>query len=89
MQTIDFESFGRVQHGRLVTTGVAFARNPYGSHNLVLLDEQGRAFRHGNIAVLCWLRAWCPRYYRKARRFLAERGALRDLVLIPDTEDPV
>ena len=37
---------------------VAKARNPYGSHNLILIkeiDEELVAIRHGNVATLSWV----------------------------------
>lgn len=37
---------------------VAKARNPYGSHNLILIKEidgELRAIRHGNVATLSWV----------------------------------
>lgn len=37
---------------------VAKGRNPYGSHNLVLITEvdgELRAIRHGNVATLAWV----------------------------------
>ena len=37
---------------------VAKARNPYGSHNLILIKEidgELRAIRHGNVATLRWV----------------------------------
>lgn len=37
---------------------VAKARNPYGSHNLILIKEidgELRAIRHGNVVTLAWV----------------------------------
>ena len=78
--TLRFFSFGRPCSGRLVTSAaglaVVNARNPYGTHNLVLVDEESReSIRPGNAAVVGAAAAWMPRRaYRRVRRFLAERG---------------
>lgn len=83
MNSVTFSSFGRVQTGRLVTQTrdclVIYARNPYGKHNLVLVDkERGEAFAHGNIAVLQSI--GLQRAYRKARAFLGSKGVGTDWV---------
>jgi hypothetical protein len=78
MQTIKIESFGKTVSGRLITSstphGLYFvqARNPYGSHNLVVVDEEFRAIRHGNNAALNW--APNERCYRKLLTHLANRA---------------
>lgn len=68
MRTIDFLNFGAPAHGRIVTgwdvPGSQFtvvkSRNPYGSHNLILVQD-GEAIRHGTIAVLAFCAAYAPR----------------------------
>lgn len=56
-----FRNFGRVATGSLIYDGldlwdrkifVVWSRNPYGSHNLVLIDCNYESFRHGNRACL-------------------------------------
>ena len=85
--TIHFYSFGRLCSGRLVTSAAGMAvvnsRNPYGSHNLVLVDQEtGEAIRHGTDAVVAAAYGWMPRKaYRKVRRFLTDRGVARDWVV--------
>ena len=67
MMTKKIESFGRLCSARVVTSfrlgGEAYevvkARNPYGTHNLLLCHaDDGHAFRHGNCAVLDFLAQW-------------------------------
>lgn len=60
--TITYNNFNNVVTSRLVTNigdlYVAKARNPYGSHNLILIKEiDGElvAIRHGNVATLAWV----------------------------------
>ena len=65
MTPYQFESFGRTCSGRLVTSApgmaVVSSRNPYGSHNLVLVDEEsGEAIRHGTDAVVAAAFEWMP-----------------------------
>lgn len=62
VSTITYENFGQNVTSRLVTSignlWVALARNPYGSHNLVLVtvvDGVYTAIRHGNIATINWV----------------------------------
>ena len=80
MNTIYFESFGETQSGRVVTHWgdevIVFARNPYGTHNLVVVDQRTQeAIVHGNIAVAEAAANWMPeRSYRKVRKFLAAKG---------------
>jgi len=80
-QWVDFESFGRTEHGRVITEGagllVVQARNPYGGHNLVLVEDEpyGRAIRHGTRAVVeAVANCMSERAYRKVRKHLAARG---------------
>lgn len=82
VETIKFYSFGDPAYGRIVTENnewvVAYSRNPFGRHNLVLIED-GVAVRHGNMAVLATLLRWADRRtYRRARKFLAGRGVLVD-----------
>ena len=60
--TITYENFGQNVTSRLITSignlWVALARNPYGSHNLVLVtvvDGVYTAIRHGNLAAISWV----------------------------------
>lgn len=75
-----FVSFGRTESGRVITAAAGLAvvqsRNPYGTHNLVLVDEErGEAIRHGNMAALAAAASWMPRrQYRRVRKHLAARG---------------
>lgn len=62
VSTITYENFGQNVTSRLITSignlWVALARNPYGSHNLVLVtvvDGVYTAIRHGNNATLAWV----------------------------------
>nr|DAN60318.1 MAG TPA: hypothetical protein [Caudoviricetes sp.] len=62
VSTITYENFGQNVTSRLITSignlWVALARNPYGSHNLVLVtvvDGVYTAIRHGNLAVISWV----------------------------------
>ena len=79
-----FESFGKTQSGTIVThwgdDTIIYGRNPYGSHNLVIVDwETGEATVHGNIAVAEAAANWMPeKTYRKVRKFLAAKGVGRD-----------
>lgn len=78
--TVSYSSFGRTESGRVITAAagmvVVQSRNPYGGHNLVLVDEgRGEAIRHGNIAVVEAVANWLPRrQYRRVRKHLAARG---------------
>lgn len=86
MRKTSFEIFGRTQTGRIVTSSgnheVVFSRNPYGSHNLLLIDrDNDEPFCFGNKGVLyCLLSMGMDKAYRRARRFLANRGRCLDLV---------
>lgn len=88
---IEFENFGRAAKGRVIThkgdLALVWANNPTGGANLVLVDydrDLPRALRHGNLqavsAFVNWAgadrRTW--RAYRRARKFLAEKGIGRD-----------
>lgn len=62
VSTITYENFGQNTTSRLITSignlWVALARNPYGSHNLVLItivDGVYTAIRHGNLATINWV----------------------------------
>ena len=80
MHTMYFESFGKTNYGQIVTHWgddiIVFARNPYGGHNLVIVDwETEEATVHGNIAVAEAAANWLPeKTYRKVRKFLATKG---------------
>lgn len=86
--TTKFFSFGRNESGRVVTAANGLAvvqcRNPYGKHNLVLVDEElGEAVRHGTLAVVEAVANWLPqKQYRKVRKYLAARGVGRDWVAV-------
>lgn len=60
--TINYVNFDNDVTSKLVTSisnlWVALARNPYGSHNLVLVtvvDGVYTAIRHGNLATISWV----------------------------------
>lgn len=62
VSTITYENFGQNTTSRLITSignlWVALAKNPYGSHNLVLVtvvDGVYTAIRHGNLATINWV----------------------------------
>ena len=80
VQIVKFTSFGRHESGRLIThfngLEVVQSRNPYGSHNLVLVSsDTGEAIRHGSVAVLEAVANWLPsKTYRRVRKYLANRG---------------
>lgn len=80
MRTIVFMSFGQVCTGRIVSGNgndvLVYSRNPYGSHNLVVVDRNtGEAFRHGNNASLTYAWNWISRKaYVKAMLFLMAHG---------------
>ena len=80
VQTVKFISFGRQESGRLIThfngLEVVQSRNPYGSHNLVLVSsDTGEAIRHGSVAVLEAVANWLPtKTSRRVRKYLAEKG---------------
>lgn len=82
--TTKFVSFGRTESGRVITAAAGWvvvqSRNPYGTHNLVLVNEgSGEAIRHGSLAVVEAVANWLPRrQYRRVRKHLAVRGIGRD-----------
>jgi hypothetical protein len=60
--TINYKNFNNDVTSKLVTQigelWVALARNPYGSHNLVVIkviDGVYTAIRHGNLATINWV----------------------------------
>lgn len=60
--TINYKNFNNDVTSKLVTQigelWVALARNPYGSHNLVVIkviDGVYTAIRHGNLAAINWV----------------------------------
>lgn len=62
VSTITYENFRQNVTSRLITSignlWVAIAKNPYGSHNLVLVtvvDGVYTAIRHGNLAAISWV----------------------------------
>lgn len=96
MRTIVFLSFGQVCTGRIVTGNgndvLVYSRNPYGSHNLVVVDRNtGEAFRHGNNASLDYAWAWISRKaYVKAMLFLIAHGVkMVDYEEKPEKPKPV
>ena len=80
VQTVKFTSFGAQKSGRLIThcngLEVVQSRNPYGTHNLVLVNaDTGEAIRHGSVAVLEAVVNWLPtKTYRRVRKYLAKKG---------------
>lgn len=80
INTTTFKNFDGRASGRVLTHcgGWVFVacRNPYGSHNLIVVDEaSGTAYRHGNTAAL-WIAAnWCDeRTYRKVAHHCRKSG---------------
>ena len=60
MQVVNFRMFNSWRSGRVVTEignlMVVKARNPYGSHNLVVVNKDtNEAFRCGNLATIFWV----------------------------------
>ncbi len=80
VQTTKFISFGRQESGRIIThfngLEIVQSRNPYGTHNLVLVNaDTGEAIRHGSVAVLEAVANWLPtKTYRRVRKYLAKKG---------------
>lgn len=85
----EFENFGNLVTGRIIThegdVMVVYSRNPYGSHNLVLVKEdqesnnnwENLSFRHGNAQCLEFIGIWMSeRVWRKTVKFLAGRGLI-------------
>ena len=96
METIRFKSFEKWCNGRIVTgngnDALVYSRNPYGSHNLVVVDlEKREAFRHGNNASLDYAWAWISRKaYVKAMLFLIAHGVkMVDYEEKPEKPKPV
>ena len=92
--TFCFSSFGRYHTGRVIThtstSIVIWARNPYGSHNLVLVDNiTDEAWRHGNEACLFELMLLERRAYRRTRKFLAQRGQCLDITIFERGKQPL
>lgn len=86
MRIINFKSFEKGETGRLVTHweamgyiySVVSARNPYGSHNLILVHRKpdsiycSEACAHGTGVCLSELRAHAPkRAYRRVQKFIS------------------
>ena len=88
VQTVKFTSFGHKESGRLIThcngLEVVQSRNPYGTHNLVLVNAAtGEAIRHGTVPVLEAVANWLPtKTYRRVRKYLAKKGKGTDWVAI-------
>jgi hypothetical protein len=91
--TVEYNNFGSYTSGRVVTARgnkkdgwtlfIVYARNPYGTHNLILVyhDENDgtlTAYRHGNHAVLEELVNGDRKIYRRARNFLLRKGVGAD-----------
>lgn len=82
MRTIKFYSFDRYTSGRVVThdarDGLRFvlARNPYGSHNLVVVQGH-EAIAHGNIASLSFAATCSQHVLRKVAACVASRTGMR------------
>jgi hypothetical protein len=80
MQVSKFTSFGSKKSGRIVTAGNGYeivqARNPYGSHNLLVIDcESGEAIRHGTAASLGFVQwAMSTNCVRKVVKHLYKKG---------------
>ena len=80
MKIANFTNFGSKNSGRLVTAGNGYqivqARNPYGSHNLVVVDsESGEAIRHGSSASLDFVQwAMSTHCVRKVVKHLYKKG---------------
>ena len=60
MQIVNFRMFNSWRSGRVVTEigdlMVVKTRNPYGSHNLVVVNKNtDEAFRCGNLATIFWI----------------------------------
>lgn len=74
MQTVTFTSDGNYS--------VVQARNPYGTHNLALIDvENQEAFRLGTLSVLAFAQKWMPaRSVRKVFKHLSKKNSTRALL---------
>ena len=81
---VEFKNFDTYQHGRVITSFgdivVVKARNPYGSHNLIVADYNEDsdvlvAFRHGNASSLAWALSWAPeKQFRKLMHYAKKIG---------------
>lgn len=94
MKTVaDFYVFGQRESGQVVTHQgdniVVYARNPYGSHNLIICQKSGwhvvgdyghrvddyDAFRLGDAAVFDYVNCWFPmKKVKRVLNFLIKRG---------------
>jgi hypothetical protein len=91
MTRISFWSFGRRATGKVIThVGnycVVQSRNPYGTHNLVVVESDhngcgAEAIRHGSAPSLLFVQQWLGRRaYRRVRKHLASRGVGLDWVV--------
>ncbi|KLR59471.1 hypothetical protein [Diaphorobacter sp. J5-51] len=96
LQTISFWSFEKTCSGRLITHvgdyAVVQSRNPYGTHNLLLVeaDHNGcgaEAIRHGSQATLLFVKQWLGQAaYRKVRKHLASKQVGLNWVLSTESE---
>ncbi len=88
VQSIKFQSFDGLATGRVIThddksgTMIVQSRNPYGGHNLIVVEDGGFyqyvAVRHGNNAVLCAAKAWISEStYRRCIKHLTKRGWMK------------
>lgn len=90
-RTTQFWSFGRRCCGRVITSvgdyAVVQARNPFGSHNLVVVERDANgcgaeAIRHGSQSALLFTRQWLgDRAYRRVRKHLAARQVGLDWIV--------
>ena len=81
--TTHYTNFGNPESGRTVTSflfqnrvhAVVYAKNNYGTENLVLVDcEKGIAILHGNARVLQRTYSWGgEQRYTKVMKFITER----------------
>ena len=81
---LNFWSFDKLCNGKVITHFGRFivvqARNPYGTHNLVMVEEcDGHyvAFRHGSLVVFDWCNMWAPiKKLHKVFTYLVNKGIL-------------
>lgn len=84
MTNLYFESFNRTCSGKVIThfgdVVIVQSRNPYGTHNLVAVQECDGdyvAFRHGNLVVFDWCNMWAPlKKLRKLFTYMVKKGIL-------------
>jgi hypothetical protein len=90
MKTIEFKNFGRWDTGQVVTHWgdllIVWSCVEHGRWSLTLVQysdaEPSRAIRHGIDTVVGCALAWLPaKQYRRVRRFLADKGLAKNLVL--------